>query len=172
MSLLVFFPGAWLLCLSCSALLISAACLFSWCLLALLVFCDILSSAGACLLSWCFSSLPVLVCSAGLQLCPQLCWCSSSLQTTGGRPQAALPPACCPQRFKYLLTTWRVPNIYIGWGRPASYSPPIGSLPLLPDRPIRCEERPVLGGGVITYRHNKLKLKPVCHRLASLFIFN
>ena len=96
----------------------------------------------------------------------------SGLQTTAGRPQAALPPACSPQRFKYLLTTWRVPNIYIGWGPPAQIPPPIGSLPLPPRRPTRWEERRVLGGGVITYRHNKLKLKPVCHRLGSLFIFN
>ena len=95
----------------------------------------------------------------------------SGLQTTAGRPQAALPPAC-PQRFKYLLTTWRVPNIYIGWGPHAQISPPIGSLPLPPRRPIRWEERPVLVGGVITYRHNKLKLKPVCHRLAARCLYS
>ena len=94
----------------------------------------------------------------------------SGLQTTAGRPQAALPPAC-PQRFKYLLTTWRVPNIYIGWGPHAQIRTPIGSLPLPSRRPIRWEERPVLGGGVITYRHNKLKLKPVCHRSSQLAVY-
>ena len=48
------------------------------------------------------------------------CWPPAGRSATG----------LSPQRFKYLLTTWRVPNIYIGWGPPRSSLPLIGSLPL------------------------------------------
>ena len=124
------------------------------CLSALLVFSDILSSAGANVMS--SAALLVLLQSANNWWPP------------AGRSATGLLPAA----VQVFVNDMESPK-YLHWLGAASLEPPShwlapAHLPLdqLGGGSGRCE------GRGFTYRHNKLKLKPVCHRIASLFIFN